>query len=172
MKKSLKYIGQTGLVCLAGLAVALSATGCTATRSLKEPVPVQKLTFGSIREEVRISYDTDTLVPDTLITNRFVFPVTYQIEGADAINELQVLFDRYQAARDRRLASINDNSAIAFMELMDTLGGTVLPDFAISEEDVRVMTPIILDPWLKMIRKDMGISSGQNATLRPRQDSP
>lgn len=171
MKSILKYIGKTALFGLAGLTTAL-ATGCTTANAPKEPVPIQKLTFGSIREEVRTSYDTGTLVPDTLITNRFIFPVTYQVEGADAINELQVLFDRYQAVRDREPVSINDNSAIAFMEIMDTVGGTVLPDFVISEKDIHVMTPVILDPWLKMIRKDVGISSGQNATPRPRQDRP
>jgi hypothetical protein len=172
MKRSLKYLGQTILMCLAGAAVVFSVTGCTTTRAQKESVPVQKLTFGSIREEVRIPYDTGTLIPNTPITNRFVFPVTYQVGGTDAINQLQVLFDRYQAARDREPVSINDKSAIAFMDIMDTLGGTALPDFTISEEDVHVMTPIILDPWLKMIRNDVGVSSHQTATPRPRQDRP
>jgi hypothetical protein len=165
MKHILKFTPKKILTGLAGLATALAVTGCTTADPRAEPAPVQTLTFASVREEIRMSYDTATLVP---ATNRFVFPVAYRIEGTATLNELQMLFDRYQTTRGRKLMSIHDNEALPFLEVMDTLGGTILPDLTIREEDVRTMTPLVLESWLKIIRGELGISSEPGSLPVPR----
>lgn len=156
------------------IAVLLSilTSGCAMFRTPpgEPPPPSQALTFATIREEVRLEFDPATLEPTGSATNRFVFPVTYTVEGEDALDHLQILFDRYREAKGLDPVSIHDDSASRFFDVLDTRAGTVMPDFTIRQEDIDKMTPVITEPWLRQIKQETERLRSGTALPRPRRD--
>lgn len=152
--------------------LSILASGCAMFRThpSQPPPPSQALTFATIREEVRLQFDSATLEPTGFVTNRFVFPVTYVVEGEDVLDHLQVLFDRYRVSHGLEPVSIHDDSASRFFDVLDTRAGTVMPDFTIRQEDIEMMTPLITEPWLRQIKQETERLRSSTALPRPRGD--
>lgn len=158
------------LIVAGTLLLSVLISGCAMLRPQRETPPTYTLTFAGVREEVRLQFDPVTLEPAGSITNRFVFPVAYTVEGDEALDHLQVLFDRWREAQGLLPVSIHDDSAIGFFDLLDTRGGTVLPDFTIRQADVDAMTPLLMEPWLRKIKQDADRLRGGGELPRPRKD--